>query len=300
MATKLSKSAQPANQVYIDGKFFARDKAVVSVFDHGFLYGDGVFEGIRAYNGRVFKLTEHINRLFDSAQAICLKSPLGREAMAKVVLDTLRKNRLSEGYIRLIISRGVGEMGLDPRRCPKASVICITLPWPAMYGDKYNKGLTMMSVSVRRNASSALSPNIKSLNYLNNILGKIQANMVEADEALFLDGEGNVSEGSGDNVFIVKDGVLSTPPTINNLKGITRQTVMELAEDAGYTVKEQNLSLFDLYTADELFVTGTAAEVAPVRNLDSRVIGSGKPGRVTKDLIKRYHHLTQTSGTPIG
>lgn len=296
----MKKASGPTgNIVYIDGKFVPREKAVVSVFDHGFLYGDGVFEGIRAYNGRVFKLEEHIDRLFDSGQAICLKSPLSKEKMAEVVLQTLRKNNLKNGYIRLIISRGEGEMGLDPRTCKNPSVVCITLPWGAMYGDKYKKGLKMFSVSVRRNDKAALSPNIKSLNYLNNILGKIQSILADADEALFLDGEGNISEGSGDNVFIMKNGIISTPPTLNNLKGITRDCVMGLARDMGIEVREQNLSLFDLYTADEVFVTGTAAEVAPVRELDGRIIGSGKPGKTTLKLMKAYGDLTQSTGVEI-
>jgi len=285
--------------VYINGEFVPAEDAAVSVYDHGLLYGDGVFEGIRAYNGRVFRLEEHVKRLYDSAKAIMLEVPITEEEMCSAILETLRKNELSNAYIRPIVTRGIGDLGLDPRKCPKSSTIIITQKWDAMYGDLYEVGLTAVTVTVRRNSPAAVPPNIKSLNYLNNILAKIEANVKGGDEAIFLDAEGNISEGSGDNVFVVKNGTILTPYTMNNLKGITRIAVFEVAESKGYPLKEVNLGLFDLYTADEMFVTGTAAEVAPVVKIDGRDVGDGKPGAITKDLIEGVSNLTQTTGTSI-
>ncbi len=287
------------NWVYVDGEFVPAEKAVVSVYDHGLLYGDGVFEGIRAYNGRVFRLEDHVKRLYDSAKAIMLDVPITEEVMCSVILETLRKNELSDAYIRPIVTRGKGDLGLDPLKCPKASVIVISQEWGAMYGDLYEIGLTAVTVTVRRNSPAALPPNIKSLNYLNNILAKIEANIKGGNEAIFLDAEGNVSEGSGDNIFIVKNGAIFTPHTMNNLKGITRLAVLEVAESKGYSLSEVDLGLFDLYTADEIFVTGTAAEVGPVTKIDGRVIGDGKPGPITKVLIEGFRELTLSTGTPI-
>ena len=285
--------------IYIDGRYVPRDEARVSVFDHGLLYGDGVFEGIRAYNGRVFRLLEHIDRLFDSARTIDLTPPVSKEEMAGIILETLRKNRLSNGYIRPIITRGVGDLGLDPRKCPKPTVIVIAVEWGAMYGDLYEKGLKATTVSIRRNPAESLPPNVKSLNYLNNILGKIEANYTGADEAIFFDTNGYMSEGSGDNIFIVKNGVIFTPPTLNNLRGITRAVVLEIAQSFGITLIEQNLGYYDMYTADEVFVTGTAAEVAPIVLVDGRSIGNGKPGPITRQLMAAFKTVTETEGTPI-
>ncbi len=285
--------------IYVDGKFVPAEEAAISIYDHGLLYGDGVFEGIRAYNGRVFRLEDHVKRLYDSAKAIMLEIPLSQEKMCSVILETLRKNELSDAYIRPLVTRGVGDLGLDPLKCAKPTVLIITQKWDAMYGDLYEVGLTAVTVTVRRNSPAALPPNIKSLNYLNNVLAKIEANVKGGDEAIFLDAEGTVSEGSGDNIFVVKDGEISTPPTLNNLKGITRKAVIEVAEADGYTVREVALGLFDLYTADELIVTGTAAEVAPVTVIDGRAIGDGKPGPITKVLIEGVRDLTLTTGTPI-
>ena len=285
--------------IYIDGRYVPRDEARVSVFDHGLLYGDGVFEGIRAYNGRVFRLLEHIDRLFDSARTIDLTPPVSKEEMAGIILETLRKNRLSNGYIRPIITRGVGDLGLDPRKCPKPTVIVIAVEWGAMYGDLYEKGLKATTVSIRRNPAESLPPNVKSLNYLNNILGKIEANYTGADEAIFFDTNGYLSEGSGDNIFIVKNGVIFTPPTLNNLRGITRAVVLEIAQSFGITLIEQNLGYYDMYTADEVFVTGTAAEVAPIVLVDGRSIGNGKPGPITRQLMAAFKTVTETEGTPI-
>jgi len=285
--------------IYCNGEYVHKSKATVSLFDHGFLYGDGVFEGIRAYNGRVFKLREHLDRLYDSARAIALEIPMSKEEMGKVILETLRRNKLRDAYIRPLVTRGVGDLGLDPRKCPKPGVFIITQPWGAMYGDLYEVGLTGVTVSVRRNAADALSPNIKSLNYLNNILAKIEANEKGGDEAIFFDSNGYLSEGSGDNIFIIKNGKVYTPPTINNLKGITRATAIELLEEMKIPISVENLGMFDLYTADEIFVTGTAAEAAPLVKVDGRKVGTGKPGPITKKMIEAFEVITQTTGTPI-
>jgi len=287
------------SHIYIDGKFLPAEEASVSVFDHGFLYGDGVFEGIRAYNGRVFRLKEHVSRLFDSAQAIMLRIPVSQKEMAEIILETLRKNNLKDAYIRPIVTRGRGDLGLDPVKCPVPTIIVMAIEWGAMYGDLYEVGLTAVTVTVRRNPPDSLPPNTKSLNYLNNIMAKIEANIKGGNEAIILDSQGRISEGSGDNIFIIKDGRITTPYTINNLKGITRDAVMELARAKGIEMLERDVGIFDLYTADEVFVTGTAAEVAPVTRVDGRVIGDGKPGRITRELMFAFKELTRTSGTPI-
>ncbi len=285
--------------IYIDGAFVPKEEAKLSVFDHGFLYGDGVFEGIRAYNGRVFQLQAHLDRLYDSAKTIDLEVPVPKQEMTEIILETLRKNNLKDGYIRPIVTRGVGDLGLDPRKCPKPSIIVIAVEWGAMYGDLYEKGLTAITVSVRRNPADALPPNVKSLNYLNNIFGKIEANYKGGDEAIFFDTNGYVSEGSGDNIFVVKNGVIHTPPTLNNLRGITRAVTIELARSHGITVIEQNLGYYDMYSADEVFVTGTAAEVAPIVLIDGRSIGGGKPGPVTRQLMAAFRTVTANEGTAI-
>ena len=285
--------------VYLDGEFVPENEAKISIFDHGFLYGDGVFEGIRAYNGKVFRLREHIDRLYDSAKAIDLEIPVSKEEFMEIILETLRKNNLTDAYIRPIVTRGIGDLGLDPRKCSKPSIIVITKPWGKLYGDLYEKGLTAVTVAVRRNSFDALPPNIKSLNYLNNILAKIEANAKGGDEAIFLDRNGYISEGSGDNIFVVKNGEITTPPTINNLKGITRNAVIELIEKLGISFREANLGLYDLYTADEVFVTGTAAEIAPIVVIDGRKIGDGKPGKITKMLMEEFRKLTESEGVPI-
>lgn len=287
------------NLIYLNGEFVPAEQAKVSVFDHGFLYGDGVFEGIRAYNGRVFRLEDHVRRLFDSAQAIMLCIPMSQEQMCEAILETLRKNNLRDAYIRPIVSRGHGDLGLDPNKCPMATVIIIAVEWGAMYGDLYEIGLTAVSVAVRRNSPDSLPPNIKSLNYLNNILAKIEANIKGGNEAIILDSQGLVSEGSGDNIFVIKGGKIFTPHTINNLKGITRDAVMDAALSLGREILEKQMGLFDLYTADEIFVTGTAAEVAPVTKVDGRIVGTGKPGKITKELMAAFKELTMSTGTVI-
>jgi branched-chain amino acid aminotransferase len=298
---KLQNPVHPTHTmiIYIDGKYLPDDQAKISVFDHGFLYGDGVFEGIRAYNGKIFRLKEHLDRLYDSAKTIDLLPPLSKEEMTEVLCEVLRRNNLTNAYIRPIISRGVGDLGLDPRKCPKPSVIVIATSWGAMYGDLYDKGLRAVTVSVRRNPAEALPPNVKSLNYLNNILAKIEANYKGGDEAIFFDTNGYISEGSGDNLYVVKNGEIITPPTLNNLRGITRMVLLELAKSLGITVKEQNIGYFDIYTADEMICTGTAAEVAPITWVDGRTIGTGKPGPVTRQLMAAFKTVTETEGHSI-
>ena len=287
-------------KIYIDGKYLDERNAKVSVFDHGLLYGDGIFEGIRIYNGRVFKLKEHIDRLFYSAKALLLNIPLSHAEMMKATVETCRKNKLREGYIRLIVTRGVGTLGLNPRTCKKPSVIIIADKiqlYPPAY---YQRGLDIITVPTTRNLHSALNPAIKSLNYLNNILAKIEANNGGCEEAVMLNAEGFVAECTGDNLFIVKNGALLTPPlSAGALYGITRQTVIELAEAAGIKVSEPNLTRYDLFNADECFLTGTGAELIPVVKIDGRVIGTGKPGKLTRILEDKYHALTNASGEPI-
>lgn len=285
--------------IYLNGEYVQEEDAKVSVFDHGLLYGDGVFEGIRAYNGRVFRLREHIDRMWDSAKTIDLKIPISKEDMEEVILETLRKNDLKDAYIRPIITRGVGDLGLDPNKCEKPTIIVIATGWGAMYGDLYDKGLTAITCSIRRNPAQSLPPNVKSLNYLNNIMAKIEANYKGGDEAIFFDTNGYVAEGSGDNIYVVKNGVIITPPTLNNLRGITRMVLLEVADELGIPVMEQNLGYFDLYTADEVIVTGSAAEVAPVTKIDGREIGTGKPGPVVKQLMVGFTTKTGTEGTSV-
>jgi branched-chain amino acid aminotransferase len=285
--------------IYFNGKFVQKQEARTSVYDHGFLYGDGVFEGIRAYNGRVFRLDEHLDRMYDSAKAIDLKVPISKDEMKKAVIETLKRNGLKDAYIRPIVTRGDGDLGLDPRKCPIPNIFIITQEWGAMYGDLYEKGLTAVTVGIRRNAPEALPPNIKSMNYLNNILAKIEANVKGGDEAIMIDVHGNVSEGSGDNIFVVKNGKILTPPTLNNLRGITRAAAIELAIKDRIPLSETNMGLFDIYTADEVFVTGTAAEIAPVTKVDGRIIGDGKPGQITRKLMAQFKELTGKEGTPI-
>ncbi|HEY6169908.1 MAG TPA: branched-chain-amino-acid transaminase, partial [Verrucomicrobiae bacterium] len=288
-----------ALKIYIDGKYYAERDAKISVFDHGLLYGDGVFEGIRAYNGRVFKLKEHIDRLYYSAKAILLNVPLSHRAMCDAVVETCRKNKIRDGYIRLVVTRGAGGLGLDPRRCPKASVIVIADRIQVYPKELYERGLDIVTVPTVRNLHSAVNPAIKSLNYLNNILAKIEANNAGVEEAIMLNAEGFVAECTADNLFIVKAGQLQTPPlSAGALYGVTRGTVMELARAAGIAVSEPNLTRYDLFNADECFLTGTGAELIPVVKIDGRVIGSGRPGPIFRDLVGRYHALTTTTGEP--
>jgi branched-chain amino acid aminotransferase len=287
-------------KIYIDGKFLDEKQATVSVFDHGLLYGDGVFEGIRAYNGRVFKLQEHIDRLFYSAKAILLTIPMNHREVIEAVVETCRRNRIRDGYIRLVVTRGVGGLGLNPNRCKRPSVIVIADRIQLYPVEYYERGLDIITVPTVRNLHSALNPAIKSLNYLNNILAKIEANNAGCEEAIMLNAEGFVAECTGDNIFIVKGKQVLTPPLYAGaLYGITRGVVMELASQNGLAVSETNLTRYDLFNADECFLTGTGAEVIPVVKIDGRQIGAGQPGPVTRALVTRYHEITKTSGEPI-
>jgi len=288
-------------KIYIDGVFHAKADAKISVFDHGLLYGDGVFEGIRFYNGRVFRLKEHIDRLYDSARAILLEIPLSREEMSEAVLASCRENNLRDGYVRLLVTRGVGDLGLNPKLCPRATVIIIADSIKLYPEELYRNGLEVITCSTRRIAPAALSPSIKSLNYLNNILARIEASAAGAGEGLMLNEQGYVSECTGDNIFILKNGRLFTPPiSAGALRGITRDVVIEIAAELGYTVEEPNLTRYDVFTADECFLTGTAAEIIPAVKLDGRPIGTGRPGEVTARFIERFRELTRATGEPIG
>jgi branched-chain amino acid aminotransferase len=289
--------------VYIDGKFYPKSEAKISVYDHGLLYGDGVFEGIRAYHGIVFHLKEHIDRLYRSAHPILLKIPLTKSQLTEAVLKTLKKNNLENAYIRLVVTRGVGDLGLDPRKCPKATVIIITEPMLQLNSpEALAKGITTTIAWVKRNPVDAATHEIKSLNYLNSILGKIEANNTGANEAICLNKTGYVCEGVGENIFIVRDGKIFTPPVSSGaLNGITRAVIIRLAKKLGYEVTERNITPNELFTADEAFFTGTAAEVAPIREVNKRVIGTGKQGPVTKRIIQEFEKATKdpNEGTPI-
>ena len=281
-------------QIFIAGKWYDKADAKISVYDHGLLYGDGVFEGIRSYGGKVFRLEQHLDRLWDSAKAIWLTIPMTREEVAEAIRETLRRNDIRDGYIRLVITRGAGTLGLDPNKTSDPQVIVIT-DHIALYPEEfYKNGLEIVTVSTMRNHAAALSPRIKSLNYLNNILAKIEGLQAGCVEALMLNVKGEVAECTGDNIFLVRGGVLLTPPIdAGILEGITRDAVIELAREDGREVRETALTKHDVYIADECFLTGTAAEVIPVVMVDSRVIGAGQPGPITQDLIERFHALTR-------
>ena len=285
--------------VYASGRFGPAGAAGVSVFDHGLLYGDGIFEGIRAYGGRVFKLERHVERLFDSAKAIRLEIPAGRDDVAELVLETCRRNDIDDGYIRLLVTRGAGELGIDPRTCRRPDIIVIAKRVGALYGHTPVQGVSVVTSAFRRPAPDMLSPSIKSLNYLNNILARIEANDRGADEAVFLDQHGHVAEATVDNLFIVVDRTLMTPPTATNLKGITRETVLALAGELGIHAEERSFTLFDLWTAREAFMCGTMAEIVPISTVDGRLIGTGAPGPMTSRISAAYHKLVRSSGTPI-
>jgi branched-chain amino acid aminotransferase len=284
----------------MDGEFVPEENAAVSVFDHGLLYGDGVFEGIRAYHGRVFKLEEHLDRLYDSAKYILLEIPVAKEEMAKVVIETCRRNVIRDGYIRLVVTRGKGDLGLDPKKCPKPTVFCIAATIQLYPPEFYEKGLDVITVPTRRSMPEALNARVKSLNYLNNILGRIEAGLNGVQEAIMLTSDGYVAEATGDNIFIIKDGTLVTPPPhLGILEGITRNTVMELASAMGTRVYEKVFTRYDVFTADECFLTGTAAELIPVVKVDGRPIGNGRPGAMTWELIRAFRELTKTDGPEI-
>jgi branched-chain amino acid aminotransferase len=287
-------------EIYINGEFFPKEEAKVSVFDHGLLYGDGVFEGTRAYNGRVFKFDEHIDRLYDSAKAINLTIPLSKEEMKEAHLETLRRNKLTDAYIRTVVTRGPGDLGLDPRKCSRASVIIIADRITLYPQEFYENGLRLITVPTRRNLAETVNPMIKSLNYLNNILAKIEANLAGVPEAIMLNQDGYVAECTGDNIFIIKGKTLVTPASVHGaLKGITRDVALELAAGIGLEVREELLTRYHLYVADESFLTGTAAEVIPVVEIDGRKIGTGTPGPYTRQLVKLYREKAMQEGTPI-
>jgi branched-chain amino acid aminotransferase len=283
--------------VYIDGKFYKKEEAVISVFDHGFLYGDGVFEGIRSYSQCVFRLRQHLDRLYESAHTIMLSIPLTKKEMTQAVVATLKKNNLRDGYIRLVVSRGKGDLGLDPRNCAKATVVIIADKITLYPKEFYVNGLCIITVPTVRNLPNALNAGVKSLNYLNNIMAKIEAGNCGYKEAIMLNTDGTVAECTGDNIFMIKDGVLITPPThVGALKGITRDAIIDLAKKTKVPFEERILTRHELYNAEEVFLTGTAAEVIPVIKIDERVIGSGKPGSVTKKLLKAFTLLTSKDG----
>ncbi|MBC7327568.1 branched-chain-amino-acid transaminase [bacterium] len=286
--------------VYLNGKLVPKEEAKVSVFDHGFLYGDGVFEGIRIYNGRIFKLREHIERLFYSALAIALEPPLTQDELVEATIETVRANNLRDGYIRIVISRGEGDLGLDPQKCKSPNVVIIADKIAIYPPEVYHNGMKIITVSTRRNSPQALNPNIKSLNYLNNILAKIEANRANVPEAIMLSIDGYVAEATGDNIFIVKNRRLITPPLyLGALPGITRQTVIELAEKRGIQTEEKTFTLYEVYTADECFLTGTAAEIVPVVEVDGRKIGKGIPGDITLLLMEDFHQYVKEEGVEV-
>ena len=287
-------------KIYIDGKYYDEADAKISVFDHGLLYGDGIFEGIRAYNGRVFKLKEHIDRLFASAKSLLLNIPLPHAEVMKAVVGACRQNKLRDGYIRLVVTRGPGTLGLNPNRCKRPCMIIIADKIRLYPAEFYERGMEIVTVPTVRNLHSALNPAIKTLNYLNNIMAKIEANNAGCEEAIMLNPEGFVAECTGDNLFIVGEGRLLTPPLwAGALYGITRKVVMELAAAEGIEVRETNLTRHELFNAEECFLTGTAAEIVPLVKIDGRIIGNGKPGPITLRLEERYRALTKTSGEPI-
>src|SRR5215204_3821213 len=281
--------------IWLDGKWCDRSTAMISVYDHGLLYGDGVFEGIRVYGGKIFRLQEHLDRLYDSAKAILLTIPHSRDELASITEEAARRSGIAEAYIRHVVTRGVGDLGLDPRKCPKPTVMIIVdniKLWPEHI---YEAGLSVITAGTPIPQRESLSPRVKSLNYLPHILAKMEGISAGADEVIMLDSSGAVAEGSGQNVFVVKNGRISTPPPYAGiLKGVTRQVVIELAEAAGYPVDQTMLNRYDLYTADEAFFTGTASEIVGIRQLDGRVIGTGKSGPVTQDLRSRFHDLVRS------
>jgi branched-chain amino acid aminotransferase len=276
-------------KIWIDGKYYSKETACISVFDHGLLYGDGVFEGIRVYNDRVFRLQEHLNRLYKSAKAIMLEIPLAQEELSRIILEAVKENGTPEAYIRLVVTRGVGDLGMNPRLCPKPSIILI-VGEIQFYPEKcYAEGIALITSSIRRLNPDMIDMRIKSLNYLNNILAKIEANQAGCLEAVLLNSKGYVTECTGDTIFVLANGVLKTPPATDQaLEGITRAVIMKLAADAGISMQETSMTQYDLYTADECFLSGTGAELMSAIKIDGRIIGSGKPGPVTRKIMALF------------
>ena len=297
---KITTAHSKQLQIYIDGKFYSEANAKISVFDHGLLYGDGIFEGIRFYNGRVFRLEEHLERLWDSARSICLEIPTSMHEMTEALLETIRQNELRDGYIRLLVTRGIGNLGLNPAQCKRPTVIIIASTITLYAREIYQKGLTVVTCATRRTNPGALNPAVKSLNYLNNVMARIEANLAGADEALMLNDAGNVAECTADNVFVVKRGQIFTPPiAAGALRGITRLVVFEIAAELGIKVTETDITRHDVFIADECFLTGTAAEIIPVIKADGRLIGNGKPGPISTRMVARFRQLTRETGTPV-
>jgi len=287
-------------QIYVDGEFYSKEDAKVSVFDHGLLYGDGVFEGIRTYGGRVFECDAHIDRLYASAHAIALEIPISRDELVEAMMETIRRNDVMNGYIRLVVTRGIGDLGLNPSKCPKATVFCIAGDITLYPPEVYEKGFKVKTLATRRNDPQAISPAIKSLNYLNNIMGALELREAGVNEGLFLTTSGYVCECTADNFFLIRGRRLMTPhPALGALGGITRAVVMRLAAAMGMEVEEGFYTLYDVYNADEAFLTGTAAEVGPIVEVDKRAIGTGLPGSVTREIINRFHEYAQSTGTPV-
>ena len=284
-----SPSAVQTATIWIDGEWHSKETGRVSVFDHGLLYGDGVFEGIRVYAGKVFKLQEHLDRLYDCAHAVLLHVPMPKAAFGAVIEEAVRRSGFQDAYIRPIVTRGIGDLGVDPRKCPMATMIVIVDAINIWSPERYEQGLSVITAGTPIPHREALSPRVKSLNYLSHCMAKLEANVAGADEALMLDSSGHVAEGTGQNVFVVKRGELRTPPIwAGILAGVTRSVVIQLATEAGHSVKEEMLNRFDVYTADEAFLTGTASEIAPIRSYDGRSIGAGKAGPITRDLMTRF------------
>jgi branched-chain amino acid aminotransferase len=284
-------------KIYIDGKYYQKEDAKVSVFDHGLLYGDVVFEGIRTYDGLIFKLKEHIDRLYRSAHAIMLDIPMAKDEIVEAIKKTLRENEMKDAYIRLIVTRGIGDLGLDPRKCSKPTVVIITDKIKLYPQELYDKGLEIVTISTQRNIHESVNPQIKSLNYLNNILAKVEAINAGVEEAVMLNSEGYVAECTGDNIFIVKNGAIFTPPIHSGvLRGITRGAVIDIAHLKEIPIHEEVMTRYDLFNADEMFLTGTAAEIIPVVKMDRRKIGDGKRGKMTAELISEFHKLTKVDG----
>jgi len=297
-ARSINKSKIMSRKIWLDGKIVDEADAKISVFDHGLLYGDGIFEGIRFYNGRVFRLTEHIERLYLSAKALLLKMPWTLEEVCEATLQTIRANGLKDGYIRLVVTRGIGDLGLNPYLCPTPSMFIIASGITLYPAELYENGLEVVTCSTRRPTPASLSPQVKSLNYLNNVMAKVEALKAGAKEGLMLNEQGYVAECTGDNVFIVKKDEVITPPVSDgSLDGITRQVIFELCAELGITIREKSMARYDVYTADESFLTGTAAETIPMVKLDEREIGDGKPGPISLKLIEAYRQKVRSEGT---
>ena len=297
-AQSINKSKIMSRNIWLDGKIVDESDAKISVFDHGLLYGDGIFEGIRFYNGRVFRLTEHIERLYLSAKALLLKMPWALEEVCEATLQTIRANNLNDGYIRLVVTRGIGDLGLNPYLCPNPSMFIIASGITLYPAELYENGLEVVTCSTRRPTPASLSPQVKSLNYLNNVMAKVEALKAGAKEGLMLNEQGYVAECTGDNVFVVKKGEVITPPVSDgSLDGITRQVIFELCSELGISIRERSMARYDIYTADESFLTGTAAETIPMVKLDEREIGDGKPGPISLRLIEAYRQKVRSEGT---